>query len=82
MAWRTVALADRRWAVAVAVERRANSPMWTLVLAYRPDNGGRTVWAEYPLQSTSRASLYDQAERLSDVALTTFLEERLAAPRP
>ena len=80
MAWRTVAIGERKWTVAVAVERRANASAWVLVLAYRPQGiAGRTIWAEYPLQSSSRSILYDQAERLSDVTLIGFLEERLAA---
>lgn len=79
MAWRLVTVADLTWAVAVAVERRANSTQWKLVLAFRPQqrNAGRTIWAEYPLQSSSRSSLYDQAERLSDAVLAEFLESRL-----
>ncbi len=81
MAWRTVSVADRTWAVAVAVERRANSSQWMLVLSFRPQvrDGSRTIWAEYPMQSSSRATLYDQAERLSDAVLADFLEGHLRA---
>lgn len=80
MAWRTVAIGERKWTVAVAVERQANTPSWILVLAFRPLGlAGRTLWAEYPLHSSSRAVLYEQAERISDSTLQGFLEERLAA---
>lgn len=78
MAWRTVAIGERKWGVAVAVERRANTSSWCLVLAFRPvGSPGRTIWAECPMQSSSRAVLYEHAERLSDPALVGFLEERL-----
>jgi hypothetical protein len=79
MAWRTISIGDRKWTVAVAVERRANTASWALMLAFRPQGApGRTVWAECPMQSSSRAVLYEQAERISDSSLIGLLEEHLA----
>ncbi|MGH7529527.1 MAG: hypothetical protein ACREMN_04015 [Gemmatimonadales bacterium] len=41
--------------------------------------GGRpSFWTTYPLEATSKASLFIQAERISDAALTQLLVERTA----
>ena len=78
MAWRVVEHDERRWNVSLAAERRANSPHWNLVFAFRPtDVGQRSIWATYPLSSSSRAALFAQAEKLSDDTLTAFLAEQL-----
>ena len=80
MAWRVVKHADRTWNVSVAAERRANSNAWALVLSFRPEGPGeRSVWAEAPLQSSSRSAIFVQAERLSDAKLTEMLAQQLAA---
>jgi hypothetical protein len=78
MAWRVVEHDDRRWAVTIAAERRANSPHWNLVFSFRPtDVGQRLIWATYPVASSSKAALFAQAEKLSDDALTALLAEQL-----
>ncbi len=78
MAWRVVEHDDRRWQVSIAAERRANSPYWNLVFAFRPtDIGQRSFWATYPLTSASRAALFAQAEQLPDDAIAAFLAEHL-----
>jgi hypothetical protein len=78
MAWRVVEHDERRWNVSMAAERRANSPHWNLVFAFRTaDVGQRPIWATYPLSSSSKAALFAQAEKLSDDALTAFLAEQL-----
>jgi hypothetical protein len=78
MAWRVLEHDHRRWSVSIAAERRANSPHWTLVLAFRPaDTGQRPLWAAYPLTSSSKAALFAQAEKLSDDALAAVLAEHL-----
>ena len=78
MAWRVVEHDDRRWTVSIAAERRANSPHWNLVFAFRPaDVGQRSIWATYPVASSSKAALFAQAEKLSDDALTALLAEQL-----
>jgi hypothetical protein len=78
MAWRVVKHDERRWNVTLAAERRANSPNWNLVFSFRPtDVGQRSIWATYPLSSSSKAALFAQAEKLSDDTLTAFLAEQL-----
>jgi hypothetical protein len=78
MAWRVVEHDDRRWTVSIAAERRANSPHWNLVFSFRPTEvGQRSIWAIYPLESSSKAALFAQAEALSDDALTALLAEQL-----
>ena len=78
MAWRVVEHDARRWNVSIAAERRANSPQWTLVFAFRPaDLGQRSIWATYPLSSTSRAALFAQADRIPDDAIAALLAAQL-----
>ena len=78
MAWRVVEHGDRRWNVSMAAERRANSPNWNLVFAFRSaDHGQPSIWATYPLSSASKAALFAQAERLPDAAITALLAEQL-----
>jgi hypothetical protein len=78
MAWRVVEHGARRWNVTVAAERRANSAQWNLVFSFRCAGTDRqSLWATYPLTSSSRAALFAQAERLSDEAITAFLSEHL-----
>ena len=38
----------------------------------------RSFWTPYPLEATSKSSLFIQAERISDAALSQLLAERLA----
>lgn len=78
MAWRVVEHGNRRWSVAVAAERRANSAQWNLVFSFRCASSDRqSLWATYPLSSSSKAALFAQAEKLSDEALTAFLSGHL-----
>jgi hypothetical protein len=78
MVWRVVEHGDRRWNVSLAAERRANSPNWNLVFAFRSaDHGQRSIWATYPLSSSSKAALFAQAERIPDDAITALLAEQL-----
>jgi hypothetical protein len=78
MAWRVVEHDDRRWTVSIAAERRANSPHWNLVFSFRPtDVGQRSIWATFPVASSSKAALFAQAEALSNDALTALLAEQL-----
>jgi hypothetical protein len=78
MAWRVVEHGSRRWSVTVAAERRANSAQWDLVFAFRCAGAERqSVWAAYPLSSSSKAALFAQAEKLSNEALAAFLSEHL-----
>jgi hypothetical protein len=78
MAWRVVDHAERRWNVSMAAERRPNSPHWNLVFSFRTtDPGQRSVWATYPISSSSKAALFAQAERVSNDDLVTLLTQLL-----
>ena len=90
MSWRVIAHGDEVWHVDAVAERRANTAAWQLVLAFRAASeslpgtgegrGGRrrSFWTPYPLEATSKSSLFIQAERISDAALSQLLAERLA----
>jgi hypothetical protein len=78
MAWRVVEHADQRWNVSIAAERRPDSPQWNLVFSFRgSEPGQRSVWATYPLSSSSKSALFAQADRLSDADLIALLATRL-----
>lgn len=78
MAWRVLQVGNERWKVSPAAERRANTPVWYLVLSFRA-TGDRAsaVWATYPIESASKAVLFQQAERIPDDQLAALLTERL-----
>jgi hypothetical protein len=78
MAWRVVEHAEQRWNVSIAAERRPDSPQWNLVFSFRgSEPGQRSVWATYPLSSSSKSALFAQADRLSDADLVALLATRL-----
>jgi hypothetical protein len=78
MPWRVLEHADQRWNVSIAAERRPNSPHWNLVFSFRgTEPGQRSVWADYPLTSSSKAALFVRADRISDDDLTALLVSRL-----
>jgi hypothetical protein len=78
MVWRVVQHDARRWNVSIAAERRGNSAHWNLVFSFRPaEVGQRSIWATWPLTSTSKAALFAQAEQITDDALAAFLAEQL-----
>jgi hypothetical protein len=91
MSWRVIALGDQVWHVDAVAERRANTAAWQLVLSFRAASSregeraaqgvrgaGRSFWTLYPLEATSKSSLFIQAERIPNAALTQLLAERLA----
>ena len=83
MSWRVIAHGDQVWHVDAVAERHANTAAWQLVLSFRvaasePLAGRRSFWTPYPLEATSKSSLFNQAERIPDAALTELLAERLA----
>lgn len=79
MAWRVLEHAGRRWNVSLAAERQPNSPQWTLVLSFRAaDAGQRSIWAAYPLSSSSKAALFAQADRISDRDLIQLLAAQIS----
>lgn len=79
MPWRVIAHGDQVWHVDALAERPANTEAWQLVLSFRAAAGGpaRGFRTLYPLEATSKSSLFIQAERIPDAALTQFLAERL-----
>ena len=79
MAWRILEHAERRWNVSIAAERRPSSPDWNLVFSFRAvDPGHRSVWATYPLSSSSKGALFAQADRVSNDDLVALLTQLLA----
>lgn len=76
MAWRVLEVGGETWNISMAAERRANSDQWGLVLSFR--SGGpspKRFWAPVAVQSSSKATLYAQAEKLSDRELRDLLAE-------
>ena len=79
MAWRVLEVGDEVWNISIAAERRANSEQWGLVLSFR--SGGpkpKRFWAPVPMAPSSKATVYAQAEKLSDRELIELLTEHLA----
>ncbi|HXF94703.1 MAG TPA: hypothetical protein VNI61_01245 [Gemmatimonadales bacterium] len=93
MPWRVIAHGGQVWHVDAIAERRPNTEAWQLALSFRVaglertrgpgpagEGGGaerRRVWTLYPLEATSKSSLYIQAERIPDDALSQVLAEHL-----
>jgi len=79
VAWRVLEVGVEVWKVSMAAERRANSDQWGLVLSFRESSPNpRRFWAPYPIQSTSKAALFSQAEKLADRELLEILNQHLA----
>ncbi|HUL03039.1 MAG TPA: hypothetical protein VLV16_07425 [Gemmatimonadales bacterium] len=81
MPWRVIAHGDQVWHVDAVAERTATTASWQLVLAFRMASQqprGQAVWTPYPLEATSKSSLFIQAERIPDTALSQLLANRLA----
>jgi hypothetical protein len=79
MAWRVLEHAGQSWNVSFAAERGPNSAQWNLVFSFRPVAAGqRSVWAVYPVSSSSKSALFAQADRISDRDLVQLLTEKLA----
>ena len=87
MPWRVIALGDQVWHVDALAQRPPNTDAWHLVLSFRAAAGGpgagvgvgkRSFWTPYPLEATSKSSLFVQAERIPDAALSQLLSQRLA----
>jgi hypothetical protein len=80
MSWRVIAHGDQVWHVDALAERPANAEAWQLVLSFRSgsESSRRSFWTLYPLEATSKSSLFIQAERIPNTALSQLLAERLA----
>ena len=78
MAWRVLDHDGRRWNVSLAAEKAPDSSQWNLIFSFRAaEPGQRSIWATYPLSSSSKAALYAQADRLSDKDLVELLATKL-----
>lgn len=67
----------RSWDVRPAAERRSSTADWQLVFAFRPVGGpsaGRTRWAVHPRTGRNKASLFVQADLVTDDDLAALLE--------
>lgn len=81
MPWRVIAHGDQVWHVDAVAERPANTVAWQLALAFRAASERPqrpAFWTLYPIEATSKTSLFIQAERIPDAALSELLAERLA----
>ncbi len=81
MAWRVIETNGERWNVHPAAEMRANVRLWQLMLSFRSadvEREPRTLWAAYPMESSSRSSLFQAADRLSDDALRNILAQHIS----
>lgn len=78
MAWRVLEHAGRTWNVSIAAERTPSSSQWNLVFSFRTaDPGQLSIWAPYPVTSSSKAALFARADRISNKDLAELLAARL-----
>ncbi len=79
MAWRIIDTDGEVWHVHFAAERRADTKLWQLSLAFRTRDSDRApIWALYPLESVSKTSLFQAADRISDEALKQVLVQHIS----
>lgn len=81
MAWRVIDAEGETWMVQPAAEMRQDVKVWQLTLSFRAKNaerGPRAFWAPFPLESSSKSSLFQAADRLSDEALKEVLAQHLS----
>jgi hypothetical protein len=77
--WRVLEHAGQTWNVSLAAERGPDSSQWNLAFSFRTsDPGRRSIWAPYPISSSSKAALFAKADRLSNKDLQELLAARLA----
>src|SRR3989442_3668767 len=93
MPWRVIALGDQVWHVDALAERPANADAWQLVLSFRAAAGGpgpgrgpgagagkRSFWTPYPVEASSKSSLFIHAERVPDAPLSPLPSQRPPGP--
>lgn len=81
MAWRIIDTDGEVWHVQAAAERRANNHLWQLSLGFRARNSdrrSRAIWASYPLESSSKSSLLQAADRITDDDIKEILVQCIA----
>ena len=81
MAWRVIDADGETWLVQPAAEMRHDVRVWRLTLSFRAKNSERepqSFWATYPIESSSKSSLFQAADRLSDEVLKQVLAQHLS----
>jgi len=83
MSWRVIAHGTRfgMWMRSPSGTRIRPLGSWCCRFAPRLSRsrvGRRSFWTPYPLEATSKSSLFIQAERIPDAALSQLLAERLS----
>jgi hypothetical protein len=81
MAWRIIETGEEVWHVQAAAEMRPDVKMWQLTLSFRATNSDReprAFWASYPLESSSKSSLFQAADRLTNDALKEVLVQHIS----
>jgi hypothetical protein len=80
MAWRVIETGEDVWHVQPAAEMRPDAKMWQLTLSFRAarsDREPRAFWASFPLESSSKSSLFQAADRLTNDTLMEVLTQHL-----
>lgn len=80
MAWRVIDALGETWHVQPAAEMRHDVKVWRLTLSFRAKSAEReprAFWASYPLESSSKSSLFQAADRLPDDALKAILAQHV-----
>jgi hypothetical protein len=81
MAWRVIETGEEIWHVHPAAEMRPDAKIWQLTLSFRAAKGEReprSFWASYPLESNSKSSLFQAADRLTNDALKEVLSQHVS----
>ena len=81
MAWRVIETGDEVWHVRPAAEMRPDARTWQLTLSFRAADATREprqFWASYPLDSSSKSSLFQAADRLPTDALREILVQHIS----
>lgn len=81
MAWRIIDQDGETWHVQAAAERRTNTQLWQLCLGFRArgsDRQSHAIWATYPLESSSKSSLLQAADRITDEDIKELLVQHIS----
>jgi hypothetical protein len=81
MAWRVIDTGQEVWHVQPAAEMRPNASSWQLTLSFRAtktEREPRSFWTSYPLESNSKSSLFQAADRLTNDTLKEVLAQHLS----
>ena len=81
MAWRVIETAEEIWHVQPAAEMRPDAKLWQLTLSFRAAKSQReprSFWTSYPIESCSKSSLFQAADRLTNDTLKAVLVQHLS----